>query len=469
MIFKQYYLGCLARASYLIGDASSRLAVVVDPEPETEQYVEEARLHGLQIIAVLMTDLPDATSGCRKLAALTGAQIHYSGRVSVASDGVPVQDGDAMDLGQVRLRFLQTPGPSAASLSILLYNLHRNPQNPYAILSGSTLLIGDVGRPEMISLSGQSAACMASTLWDSIQRLMAFPDATLLYPSRVVGAVCQEHSMIDTHSTLGAQRRQNYALQSPDRQKFVELMTAELPQQPELYTIEALVERDFEPGTGAAMNRATRRLSLARTLQLQRDGAQILDVRDSIEFAGAHLQGSINVGLDGRFSTWASVLLDPIKPIVLVTPFGREMETALRLGSFLGQVQGVLSGGLLALSGRSGLVDWTERVTVRTLQREMSSSKPPLVLDVRSEKEWREDGVEGSVSAPLHQLLEQVSTFSRRRRIIVVCRNGYRSSAAASLLKAQGFMDVADCVGGLLAWDAMGLNPARESERAEAA
>jgi hydroxyacylglutathione hydrolase len=452
MYLKQYYLGCLAQASYLIGDEGSRLAILVDPQAEVESYLEDARQQGLKIFAVFLTHLPaEGYSGYPALQRL-GIEV-YAGAQAPALPGVsPVRDGDGMDLGTVRLRVLETPGHSPEAISVVLYDLAWDEREPYAVLTGQTLLVGDVGRPELVTRDGRTAAEMAGVLYDSLHgKLMRLPDAALVYPSLGVGSTCGQHVVTDTVTMIGIQRRSNYALQPMSREELVRLMTAELPESPEHFTPQALERR--LPERAEVLDHALRPLGLDEVLALQRAGAQVLDVRSPVEFAGAHLAGSVNIGLRGRFSTWTGALLDSERPLVLVAAPGTEREAALRLSMpDLGRVHGYLEGGMLALQGRPDLLEWTDRVTVRALVRQISSSEPPLVLDVRSEREWRASHIDGSLVVPLNELPERLSELPRSGSIVVVCTSGYRSSLAASLLKERGWRDVSDLVGGYVAW-----------------
>lgn len=458
MILKQYYLGCRAHASYLVGDDVTRLAAVIDPAPDVEQVLEDARLYGLKIIAVFLTrNRADHESGHRQLAKETGAEVYRGAAGGPESGIIPVQDGDGMDFGQIRLRVLETPGKCPSAVSLLLYDLDRGSDQPHAVLTGDTLLLGDVGWPEAMAGHRDGVEEMASRLYDSLDRLRSLPDETLVFPAHVVGAVCPEHLPTDTSSTIGAQRRQNYALQPMIRSQFVDMMTAELPEEPRLHAIDALSRRWAEADLEKAFGRALRPLLLDRVLGLIRGGAQVVDTRTPAEFAGGHLRGSINIGLRGEFHDWTSTMLDTSRPIVLMAPPGRELETVLRMGTAMQSVVGYVAGGVNALAEHPELLGWVERVTPGALQSELLSNQPPLVVDVRSEGEWSGRHVEGSINIPLDQLQHRLDEIPSGWRIVVACTNGYRSSLAISLIKKVRYTDVADLIGGMGAWEAAGL------------
>ncbi|HEX4520123.1 MAG TPA: MBL fold metallo-hydrolase [Gaiellaceae bacterium] len=452
MILEQYYLGCLAHASYLVADEASGVAVVVDPQRDVEGYVADARRHGCRIEHVVLTHLhADFLAGHLELRDLEGARIHLGARAEAEYEFAPLADGDRLELGDVTLVALETPGHSPESISILVYDLAVDGEHPHAVLTGDTLFIGDVGRPDLRASLGWSAEELGSLLYDSLHaKLLPLPDETLVYPAHGAGSLCGKHLSTDTVSTVGIQRRYNYALQPMSREEFVEVVTADQPDSPAYFTYDAILNTKEHLLLAKALVEGLTPLSLDDALGLAADGAQLLDTRSSAEFAGAHLRGSVNIGLDGSYATWAGTLLDHERPIVLVVAPGLEEESALRLGRIgFDNVAGFLEDGMLALESHPELVERTERITVATLEEQLGEPNPPSVLDVRAESERDELAIDGSVSIPLGHLLERLGEVPRDRPLVVHCATGYRSSAAASILQREGFSRVTDLVGGL--------------------
>ncbi len=459
MILEQYYLGCLAHASYLLGDAQSRIAAVVDPQRDIDHYLEDAKKHGLQIRHVFLTHFhADFVAGHLELRNRVDARIYLGARARAEYEFTPMQDGDTLELGQVHLKVLETPGHSPESISILVYDLEKDPRNPHAVLTGDTLFIGDVGRPDLRASLGWSATELGSLLYDSLHhKLLPLPDETLLYPTHGAGSLCGKNLSEDTVSTIGVQRRYNYALQPMSKAEFVDIVTADQPEAPEYFTYDAILNTREHPTLDQTLERTLKPLALEEVLQLEEQDAQLLDVRELADFAGAHLQGSINIGLDGRYATWAGTLLNPERPIVLIAEPGRQEEAATRLGRIgFDHVAGYLEGGMEALEIRPDLIRRIERITAATLAELLETEQPLAILDVRTEKEWQEKHIEDSLNIPLNHLPERLGEVPGACKVIVHCAGGYRSSTAASLLEQHG-VEVADLVGGLSAWEAVRL------------
>jgi hydroxyacylglutathione hydrolase len=457
VILKQFYLGCLAHASYLVADEESGVAAVVDPQRDVDEYIGEARRHGCRIEHVFLTHFhADFVAGHLELRDREGARIYLGARASAEYDFVPLADGASVEVGSVKLEILETPGHSPESISILVYDVAKDPGRPHALLSGDTLFIGDVGRPDLRASVGWSAQELARMLYDSLHgKLLALPDETLVYPAHGAGSLCGKNLSTDTVSTMGVQRRYNYALQPMEPEEFVGVVTAEQPDMPAYFSYDAVLNARERPTLEQALEEELRPIALDEALVLAAEGAQILDARDAADFAGGHLVGSVNVGLAGSYATWAGTLLERERPIVLVADPGREQEAAMRLGRIgFDNVAGYLEEGMQALEPRPDLVGRLERVTAATLAEQLEAREPPLVLDVRTEREWRESRIEGSLNVPLSRLQEHLDALPRGRAIVVHCATGYRSSIAASLLRRHGFDEIADLVGGIGAWEA---------------
>ena len=460
MILKQYYLGCLAHASYLMGDEASATAIVVDPQRDIQQYLADAEKCGLQIRHVFLTHFhADFVAGHLELRDLCGATIHLGSRAQAEYKFVPMKDGDTLEFPGLRLQVLETPGHTIESISILVFDLRKEPVKPHAVLTGDTLFIGDVGRPDLRASLGWTANDLGAYLYDSLHnKLLTLPDETLVYPAHGAGSLCGKNLSSDTVSSLGDQRRFNYALQPMSKEEFIRLVTADQPDAPPYFTYDAILNSREHATLDKNLEQVHRAIELDEVLQMGDAGAQILDVRDPAEYAKSHLAGSINIGLGGQYATWAGTVLDRAKPIVIIAEPGREQEAALRLGRIgFDHVKGYLNGGMAALAERPDLVWPTERISAPMVAEELASPDPPLLLDIRNPREWVTKHIDGSVNVPLNHLQERIDEIPRNRRIAVHCAGGYRSSIAASILHQYGITNLIEMAGGLAAWDAAKL------------
>jgi hydroxyacylglutathione hydrolase len=459
VILRQFYLNCLAHASYLVGDEETHTAAVIDPQRDIEQYLSAAAEHDLTIRHVFLTHFhADFIAGHLELRDRTGARIYLGAAAHAEYAFTPFADGDRVEFGNVRLQALETPGHTPESLSILVYDRARSVDEPYAVLTGDTLFIGDVGRPDLRAALGWSAGELGSMLYDSLRnKLLALPDASLVYPAHGAGSLCGKALSKDTVSTIGEQRRANYALQPMTKAAFIDLVTADQPDAPPYFTYDAVLNSRERPTLDQALARELNPLPLDRVLALQKAGAQVLDTRDAGEFAAAHLAGSINIGLGGQYATWAGTILQHDQPIVIVADPGREHESAVRLGRIgFDRVEGYLQDGMRSLESRADLTATTERVSA-ALAAERVNEGATLVVDVRGPGERAEKSIAGSVSIPLNHLAARLGELPRDRPLLVHCAGGYRSSTAASLLMRDGFTHVAELAGGITAWEAAHL------------
>jgi glyoxylase-like metal-dependent hydrolase (beta-lactamase superfamily II)/rhodanese-related sulfurtransferase len=460
MIFHQFYLNCLAHASYLIGDEQTRTAAVVDPQRDVEQYLAFAESKGLTIRHVLLTHLhADFVAGHLELRDRVGATIYLGKAATTEYAFTPLGDGDRVEFGRVRLQALETPGHTPESISLLLFDLDASDREPYAVLTGDTLFVGDVGRPDLRASLGWSAADLGSLLYDSLwQKLMPLPDSSLVYPAHGAGSLCGKALGKETFSTIGEQRRVNYALRPMSKAEFLDIVTADQPDAPPYFVYDAVLNSQERPTLDASLARGMNAMSLDAVLQAQASGAQVLDTRDPGDFAAAHLQGSINVGLGGQYATWAGTVLAHDRPIVIVADPGREQEAAVRLGRIgFDNVAGYLDGGLRALESRPDLTATTMRLSPETAAHRRAFS---VLVDVRAPGEREHKHLDGSVSVPLSQLLARAGDLPRNKPLIVYCAGGYRSSIAASVLQHLGFDNVSEVAGGIAAWETAVLHSA---------
>jgi glyoxylase-like metal-dependent hydrolase (beta-lactamase superfamily II)/rhodanese-related sulfurtransferase len=453
MYFEQLYLGCLAQASYLIG--SDGEAAAVDPRRDVAPYLERLEREGLRLRWVIETHLhADFVSGHQELAERTGAEIVFGARAGAGFPHRAVEDGDLLPLGRLMLRILETPGHTPESISVLVIAPEASPE-PQLVFTGDTLFIGDVGRPDLVGAKGLSPEQMASALYDSLHgKLLALGDDVRVYPAHGAGSLCGRNMSSQTWSTIGEQRRTNYALQPMSRERFVEMMTVDLPETPRYFA------RDVEINRSGAQPLAERPLpaALSAGAVAERMGqeAQLLDVRGAAAFGDGHVPGSVHIGLDGQFASWAGSLLDASRPLLLVA--GDEAglsEAQLRLARVgLDALAGYLEGGVEAWAASGRQLRALPQLSVRELGEQRERLQ---VLDVRRPREYETSRVPGARNCPLDRLGDGLAGVDPERPTAVICAGGYRSSAAASLLEGRGFRELYNVVGGTDAWLAAGL------------
>jgi hydroxyacylglutathione hydrolase len=459
MILNQFYLNCLAHASYIVADESTRTAVVIDPQRDVDRYLEFASEHDVEIRHVFLTHFhADFVAGHLELRDRTGAAIYLGSAAKAEYTFTPMQDGDRLELGGVRLEVLETPGHTPESISLLVYDLTISGTSPYAVLTGDTLFVGDVGRPDLRASLGWSAAKLGDMLYDSLHRkLLPLPDSSLVYPAHGAGSLCGKALSKELSSTIGEQRRSNYALQPMTKAAFVDLVTTDQPDAPPYFTYDAVLNSRERETLDDALSRQLTPLDLESLLQAAASGAQLLDTRNAVEFGAAHLTGSINIGLVGQYASWAGTVLDRKAPIVIIADPGAEAESALRLGRIgFDRVQGYLKGGLSAATRRPDLIATTERLSPERAAAQIADARA-VAVDVRTPAERAEKWIEGSLHVPLSHLAERAGELPAGRPVVAFCAGGYRSSIAASLLKRHGVSDVTEIAGGITAWEAAGL------------
>ena len=460
MLIRPFYLACLAHASYLLADERTKTAVVVDPQRDVDAYVEEARRLGVRITDVMLTHFhADFVAGHLELRDRCGARIHLGARAKAGYAFSPLKDGQRLEWGSLGIGVLETPGHTPEGVCLLVYDLDAGRDKPKAVLTGDTLFIGDVGRPDLMASVGHKAADLAGMLYDSLHaKLLTLPDDVLVYPAHGAGSACGKNMSDERVSTIGEQKLYNHALKAASREEFVR-QVSDQPEAPAYFAHDAEMNR-LERATLDAS--ALKLLGVAEAERLASEGALILDTRDPADFAGAHWRGAVNAGLDGKFANWAGSVLDRERPLVLVADAGREKESLLRLARVgLDRVAGALDGGMGALSARPDLVERTPRLTARALRERLEGAAPPVVIDVRTDAERAAGFVPGSLHLPLSQWPRRMAEVPEGRPVAVYCAGGYRSSIAASLLRAAGRRDVADVIGGFSAWREEGLPEAK--------
>lgn len=455
MIFTQHDLDCLSQGSYLIGDESTGRAVVVDPRRDIGVYVTEAAECGLQIERVIETHIhADFLTGHLELAAATGAQISYSEEAELEFPVEPLHDGQRISLGDVTLEILSTPGHTPESICVVVYE-HPDDEVPYGVLTGDTLFVGDVGRPDLLSGEGLSAERLARSLYNSLHdKLMTLPDATRVFPAHGAGSACGKQMSSETSSTIGDQRRDNYALQIPDVDTFVASITEGQSPHPRYFEFDSVRNRELRP---LLDDDAPPSLSINDIRRHAAVGAILLDARDAAEYARGHLRGAVNIGLEGRFAENAGQVFSPDRDIVLVGDTGIAQEAKVRLARIgLDRVVGQLDDLATVFTRHPDLVETASRFTPEQLAELLRSGAGIQLVDVRNPGETEEGVIAGAQEIPLPMLTDLLENLDPTAPVVTYCASGYRSLVAASALRAAGFAHVADLLGGYGAWEESG-------------
>lgn len=449
MLFKQFYVGCLAHASYLIGDGAE--AAVVDPSRDIEMYLEEAAAHGLTITWVLETHLhADFVSGHRELAARTGATIGIGARADAQFPHRPLREGDEVRVGQVRIAALETPGHTPESLSFLVYE-HALDDQPGAVLTGDTLFVGDVGRVDILS-SRLPVAELAGMMYDSLHgKLLRLPDETRVYPAHGAGSLCGRSMSQETWSTIGRERTTNAALAPMSRDAFIAEVTRDVPETPVYF----LHSRDTNRA-GPTL-RAERSMpppqAPAQAAEAVARGAIWLDTRPLADYAAGHVPGALLVPLDGQYASWVGTLVGPGDALVLIAEPARAEEAVMRLARVgYENVVGVLEDGIERWRSE-------DRPLARLgIEAAADAVRPGRnVLDVRRGPEWDAFHLEGATHLPLAQLPARARELDPAAHWVVMCASGYRSGIACSVLERAGFKRLTNAAGGTDAWRRAGL------------
>ena len=447
VIIRQLYLGCLSQASYVVGDASTGRAIAVDPRRDIAEMIEAAAHDGLTIEVVVQTHFhADFLSGHLELAAATGAEIAYG---SVATTDFPsraLADGEVIDLGGMEVKVLHTPGHTPESISLVV-----RPEagaDPLAVLTGDTLFIGDVGRPDLLVSVGVSAGDLGQQLYRSVHRLLELPDATLVLPAHGAGSACGKALSTETVSTIGEQRRTNYALQPMSEEAFVALVTEDQPAAPAYFIHAATLNHQDRPLLREGEPVAE--IGIEALDAAVAAGAVVVDVRPVEDFAGGHLAGSINVGLGGRFAEQVGSVVPVDTPIVLVGGLGPSHEAKVRLARIgFDDIVGALTDVASVLAATPERSARLSRLTASAFAARQAELGDGLdLVDVRNPGEVTAGPIEGARNIPLAHLRGRIDELDPARPIVLVCAGGARSAIASSLLRSEGFADVSDVLGG---------------------
>ncbi len=451
MYFKQFYLGCLAHASYLIGSEGE--AAVVDPQRDVEQYLEEAEKQNLKIKYILETHLhADFVSGHRELAARTGAEIVFGSKANATFPHIAAKDGDEVKLGKLLLKILETPGHTPESISIVVVDTDVS-NDPQKVLTGDTLFIGDVGRPDLVGSKGFTPQAMAEMLYDSLnEKLLKLPDTVEVYPAHGAGSLCGRSLSKETSSTIGEQKKFNYALRPMSKEDFVAMMTTDLPEVPAYFPKDAEINR-----SGAkALQELHQPLAMTpeEVDKLVKENYLVLDTRSSSAFGVGHVPGSINIALGGQFASWAGTIISLNTPIILVAEDLEKVREAVTRLARVGieNVKGYLDGEMLAWNKANLPVGQVIQMPVNELNSQLEEKVDLQLVDVRRPAEYQNGHATSAINIQLAYLEREVSKLDSKRPTAIICASGYRSSIATSLLARHGFTKIYNVVGGTSAW-----------------
>ena len=467
MFLQRYYLECLSHASYMVADEKTKVAAVIDPRRDIDIYVEDAHQNGYEIKHVILTHFhADFIAGHIELRDKVGARIYLGTRAQAEFDFEPLGDGSFIEFGDVRLESMETPGHTPEGITLLAFDKATDPKNPYAIFTGDTLFLGDVGRPDLFASIGVSAYELAEMLYNSLHNnLLKLPDETLVYPAHGAGSMCGKALSDEAVSTLGEQRLYNYALQPMTKEDFIKMVSVDQPEAPAYFGYDANLNRKERLNLDESIKKSMKALDLNAFLSLQKSGAQVVDVREAADFSCAHFSGSINIGIDGRFATWAGTILNKDLPLIIIAEANRVEEAVMRLGRIgFHNVKGYLKDGMESLKDRTDLISKTQRISVAAvdeLEGEIT------IIDIRNQSEWDGGHIRGSINIPLNHLADRIGEVPVSGNVIVHCQGGYRSMIAASLMEKEGRTNVFDLVGGYQAWAAAKRPVTASSKQAE--
>lgn len=444
MKFKQFYLGCLAHASYYIGSEGE--AAIIDPQRDVQQYLDEAEANGQKIKYIIETHShADFVSGHLELAEKTGAEIIYGQRANTTFPTYKVKDGDELSVGNIKLKFLETPGHTPEGITILAQKEGETDK----LFTGDTLFIGDVGRPDLVGSKGFTAEQMGAMLYDSLyEKILPLPDETEVYPAHGAGSLCGKSLSKETWSTLGEQRKNNYALQPMTKEEFIKIVAADQPEVPQYFPKSA--SKNLEGSLSLA--------DLPKPVALSNEEIQnfdgvVIDVRQNVEYGASHVPNSINIGLGGQFASWAGTMIPIGTPIALVGDTQEQIDEAFMR---LARVGHDSVKGFTLIGEYKGETKTVEQIEVGKV-KEILSNEVQFV-DVRRPAEHANGHAIQTINLPLDKLSKELDKLNPTKPTYVICQSGYRSSLATSILENAGFEKVYNVTGGTKAWMDAGLD-----------
>jgi len=454
MIFKQFYLKCLAHASYFIADENE--AVIVDPQRDVDIYIDEAQKNGLKIKAIIETHLhADFVSGHLELAKRTGAEIYVGHLAKAGFEHKAVKNGDGLQLGNIQMKFLETPGHTPEGISVLIDS---GDQTPLKLLTGDTLFIGEVGRPDLVASVGYDADDMASMLYDSLRNvIMTLPDSTEIYPAHGAGSACGKKIGKEKSSTLAKQKENNYALQEMNKDEFIAMITKDLPKAPDYFSHDVQMNK----GGAKQLEELPKLLPLnSKELSTMKGLVTLLDVRTVHEYSLSHIEGSINIGLNGAFAPWVGEILIPTEAIIVVANSEEQSQEAqLRLARIgYENVLGYLDKAFLNSQNEDFKLIKTPLLSADEMKELLEGSVEVQLVDVRKPDEFKGGYIMNAVNIPLNELNNRLDELDANKKVACNCAGGYRSTLALSILEKNGFKGSVNLDGGIASWKDAGLS-----------
>lgn len=452
MKVEQLYTNCLAEAAYYI--ESDGEVAIIDPLREYEPYILKAKENRAHIKYVFETHFhADFVSGHIDLAQKTGATIVYGPNADTGYQTYAAKDGEEFKVGKVTITVLHTPGHTLESSTFLLKDENGK---PYCIFTGDTLFIGDVGRPDLAIASDLTQEDLAGMLFDSLRnKIMTLPDEVIVYPAHGAGSSCGKSLSSETWSTLGEQKKNNYALQNISKQEFIKELTTGILPPPQYFAKNAAMNKHGYERIDKVMSQSDRALTLEQFDEEVKKGALILDVRKKDEFSAGYIPGSLFIGLEGTFAMWVGALIKDInQPIVLVCPEGKENEAILRLARVgYDHTIGYLKGGVNAWAITGRVLEKVNNVSAEELDR----LRPEHILDVRKPGEFEAGHIDHAINYPLDFINDHLNDLHTGNQYYIHCKSGYRSVVAISILKRQGYKNLVDVLGGYTAIEKTGM------------
>jgi glyoxylase-like metal-dependent hydrolase (beta-lactamase superfamily II)/rhodanese-related sulfurtransferase len=447
MYVKQLYTSCLSEAAYFI--ASNGVAVVIDPLRDIEVYLDLAKERNATIKYIFETHFhADFVSGHLELAEATGAKIVYGPDAETSFDSYIAKDNEVFGIGAVTLKVLHTPGHTMESSCYLLSD---EQQQPYAVFTGDTLFVGDVGRPDLFS-GNLTKEELAGHLFDSLNnRIKTLPDAVIVYPAHGPGSACGKNLGPNTYSTIGEEKATNYALLATDKDKFIEEVTSGLATPPSYFPINAKINKEGYDALKAVMEKAMQPLTPAEFKAKGKAGALILDTRPATEFGDGYVPGAISIGLEGRFAEWAGSLLPFDQDIILVTPIGKEEETVVRMARVgFDNVIGYLNGGYPTWEASGEAKDMIITVEADELAMDIPHDPNLVIIDVRKPIEFADGHIKNALNITLGDMMDpgKLADLEENHNLYVHCQGGYRSIIACSIMKREGIHNLRNIEGG---------------------
>ncbi|MEP6584269.1 MAG: rhodanese-like domain-containing protein [Ginsengibacter sp.] len=447
MYLEQLYTGCLSEAAYFV--ESEGEAIIIDPLRDTDEYLKLAKQHNAKIKYILETHFhADFVSGHVELARETGATIIYGPNTETNFPFHLAKDGEIFKVGKITVEVIHTPGHTIESTC---YLLHDESNKPYCLFSGDTLFVGDVGRPDLSS-GNMTREELASIMYDTIQnKLIPLADDVIVYPAHGAGSSCGKNIGNETSSTIGIQKKTNYALQPQTREEFIKAVITGLNEAPSYFAVNAKINKEGYYTLADVKKKGLTALTLNDFKRKIKDDVIVLDTRNAAEFKAGFIPGSIFIGLEGRFAEWAGSLLPFHQRMVLVTEPGLEEETIIRLARVgFENVEGYLKGGFESWREAGERVDLIIDVDADELAMDIPFDENLKVLDVRKPGEFAEGHIKDAMNLNLSDMtdLALVAQLEENQNLYVHCAGGYRSLIACSLLKRQGYHNLRNVNGG---------------------